>query len=557
MGSEMKMLSRNRCGRTVLANIGMIGCTLALAGHAMAAITDPVKLQTGMISGVPGRGSSLSVFKGIPYAAPPVGDLRWRAPQPPVAWQGVRKGDQFGSICPQPGAVPIWAGSMSEDCLFLNVWTGAANVSEKRPVMVWFYGSGWRNGAGSQSLYDGEALARKGVVVVTVNYRIGPLGFLATPELSKESGHNASGNFGLLDAVAALQWVKRNIAAFGGDPNQVTIAGQSAGSGIVGLLIFSPLGKGLFIRGVAESSALYSRDPDTGIWAQYCQPLKLAEAEGVNFSESHGAHSLKELRALTWQQLMTEAKDEKEPRFSAHPTLDGWVMPQTYAETYAKGLQMDVPFIGGTTADEHGPLPTTAFDILRVRRQSPAGAQAPVILSLQGLHDHAKQMFGAMAEEFLKLYPASTDHEAFEAYNLSARDHARVSGFLAALDRKQKAPKSPVYTFFWTHAPPGPQHDLRGAYHMSEVNYVFNSLAVTDSPWTDQDRRIGETVSSYWANFTLTGNPNGSGLPEWPAVEAKSPTVMELGDHFQPINIASSSERLDFWERFFQTQKAY
>jgi para-nitrobenzyl esterase len=532
--------------------------TAVLVGQAEAAITEPVKTESGMISGVAGRDASLRVFKGIPYAAPPVGDLRWKAPQPPMAWQGVRKGDQFGAVCPQPGT-PRWAGSMSEDCLSLNVWTGAASAQEKRPVMVWFYGSGWRNGAGSQSLYDGEALARKGVIVVTINYRIGPLGFLATPELSKESGHNASGNFGVLDSIAALQWVKKNIASFGGDPSKVTIAGQSAGSGIVGLLIFSPLAKGLFIRGVAESSALYSRDPDTGIWAQWCQPLKLNEAEGINFSESHGAHSLKELRALTWQQLMTEGKDEKEPRFSAHPTLDGWVMPQTYAETYAKGLQMDVPFIGGTTADEHGPLPATAYESLVARRPAAAAGapQGPVILSLADLRNHAKEMFGPMAVEFLKLYPAATDRDAYEAYNLSARDHARVSGFLGALERQKKATKSPVYTYFWTHAPPGPQHDVRGAYHMSEVNYVFNSLAVTDSPWNDEDRKIGETVSSYWANFALTGNPNGPGLPEWPAVDAKSPTVMELGDHFRPIAVASTPERLDFWKRFFQTQKAF
>jgi para-nitrobenzyl esterase len=228
------------------------------AGSLTAAINDPVKTEAGLLAGVPGRDAAITVDKGVPYAAPPVGDLRWKAPQPPILWQGVRKADQFGKTCPQTGP----KDNMSEDCLFANLWTGATSATERRPVLVWIYGGGFSGGSGSNQQFDGEALAKKGAVVVTFNYRLGALGFLATPELSKESGHNASGDFGLLDDIAMLQWVHKNIASFGGDPDRVTIFGQSAGAGSVGFLAMSPLAKGLFQRAIEESHARYSRDTE-------------------------------------------------------------------------------------------------------------------------------------------------------------------------------------------------------------------------------------------------------------------------------------------------------
>lgn len=251
---------------------------------------------------------------------------------------------------------------MSEDCLFLNIWTGAASASERRPVLVWFYGGRFIGGAGSESIYDGEGLARKGLVVVTMNYRTGVFGFLATPELSKESGHNASGNYGLLDQIACLQWVRKNIAAFGGDPNRVTIAGQSAGAGSVLFLSDSPLAKGLYHRAIAQSGARFPNDPDLRGLATSWRPLKDAESAGVKYAEAHGAHSLKELRALSWQKLLegSNANDEQvkvygnPPPPLFRPVVDGWVIPMNYSQTYARGLQHDVPFLTGNNLDESG-----------------------------------------------------------------------------------------------------------------------------------------------------------------------------------------------------------
>jgi para-nitrobenzyl esterase len=527
----------------------------------MAALSEPVRTDAGLVSGLTVRDSSITVYKGIPFAAPPAGELRWRLPQPPIRWQGVRKAEQFGSSCPQSGQMT----SMSEDCLFLNIWSGATSSVERRPVFVWIYGGGFSAGAGSSPQFDGEALARNGVVVVTFNYRLGALGFLATPELSKESGHNASGNYGVLDQIAVLQWVHKNIAAFGGDPGRVTIAGQSAGAGSVGFLDASPLAKGLFQRAIAESHARYPRDPELRYLSISWRPLKGAESAGVAFSEAHGAHSVKDLRAMPWQQLIVAGNvyDEsvetgssaKPPLF--RPVIDGWVIPMDYSHTYAKRVQNDVPFIAGNNLDESGAVPETAFADLRnqsTHNRPGAGSPHPNV-TLADFQSAAKRKFGPMFDEFLKLYPASTDQEAALANNAAVRDNSRVSTFLWATEWSKGA-KGPVYTYFWTHAPPGPDHDRRGAYHGSEVSYVFNNVHATDLPWTDDDRKIAGLMSSYWASFAASGNPNGEGRPFWPPFDSKVAAVMELGDHFGPIPVADAA-RLDFWKRFFATQDAW
>jgi para-nitrobenzyl esterase len=530
---------------------------------AFAASTDPVRTEAGLVSGVSGRDPTITAYRGIPYAAPPVGDRRWRAPLPPIRWQGIRAAVHFGNICPQAQADPI--ASMDEDCLYLNVWSGATSVAERRPVFVWIYGGAFAGGSGSSPQFDGEGLARKGLVVVTFNYRLGALGFLATPELSRESGHDASGNYGLLDDIAALQWVHKNIAAFGGDPSRVTIAGQSAGAGSVGFLSMSPFAKGLFQRSIAESHARYPRDPELRYLSTSWRPLKTAESQGVKFAESRGAHSLKELRAMSWRQLIVDGSvydpnidtgsGAKPPLF--RPAVDGWVIPFNYSETLAKGAQNDVGFIAGNNLDESGAVPETAFATL----QAP-GATAAVrpgmphtSVTLSDLRSATQQKFGLMAGEFLKLYPASTDLQAAQASNTAVRDNSRVSTFLWATQWSEGV-KSPVYTYFWTHAPPGPEHDRRGAYHGSEINYIFNNLYATDLPWTDEDRRIADVTSDYWVRFASSGNPNGPGRPFWPRFDPKSPTVMELGDHFGPVTVAEAA-RLDFWKRFFATQEAW
>ena len=309
-------------GLLVRAALVAIVATLS-ACPLMAAMNGPVSTDAGQLQGVQGKDPSITVYKGIPFAAPPVGDLRWKAPQPVTPWKGIRKADQFGSMCPQVrrGAGPESAGSVgiSEDCLYLNVWSGAASATEKRPVLVWFFGGGFTGGSGSSPSYDGEGLARKGLIVVTMNFRLGIIGYLASPELSKESTHNVSGNYGMLDTIACLQWVQKNIAAFGGDPGRVTIAGQSSGAEAVFLLTVSPLAKGLFQRAVSESGARSPYDPDLPGHPVYWQSVKEAESAGVKFSEAQVVNSLKELRAIPWDQL----KESSVPLSQFRPYFDG------------------------------------------------------------------------------------------------------------------------------------------------------------------------------------------------------------------------------------------
>jgi para-nitrobenzyl esterase len=535
-----------------------LAATALAAGPGAAATSEPVKIDTGLLQGVAGRDAAITVYKGIPYAAPPVGDLRWKPPAPAGAWQGVRKADQFGATCPSPEGGPNAAAAMSEDCLFANVWTGAKSSAERRPVFVWIYGGGFSSGAGSQPDFDGEGLAKKGVVVVTFNYRLGALGFLATPELSKESGHGASGNYGLMDDVALLKWVQKNIAAFGGDPNRVTIAGQSAGAGSVGFMSMSPLAKGLFRQGIGESHARHPGDLELRyLSVSLRESLKTAEQQGQQYAEAHGAKTLKELRALPWQEVIkgsstfdpsVDTGSTAEPPLF-RPVVDGWVLPHNYSQTYKLGAQNDVGYVAGNNKDETGAVPETAIAGLRARPPQARAGSAQINVTLAAYVAGAKRKFGPMADEFLKLYPAANDDEAALQNNAAARDNNRVATYLWGIEWTRHANK-PVYTYFWTHAPPGPGHDQRGAYHGSEINYVFGNLYAIDRPWTDEDRRIADTMSSYWANIIAKGDPNGPGLPAWPKYDPKSPTVMELGDRFGVIPVAEPA-RIDFWRRFF------
>ena len=523
--------------------------------------TVPVHLETGLASGTQGRDRSIMVYKGLPFAAPPVGDLRFKAPQPPIAWDGVRKADSFGKVCPQSGG-PGGGNrdNMSEDCLTANVWTGAGYPGENRPVYVWIYGGGFTGGSGSSAEFDGENLAKKGLVVVTFNYRLGALGFLATPELSKESGHNASGNFGLLDDIALLQWVKKNITAFGGDPDRVTVGGQSAGAGSAGFLAMSPLAKGLFIRVIAESHARYSRDTELRYLSISYRKLKPAEQQGQKWAEAHGAHSLAELRAMPWDKLlasMADSDDDIDTGSSAKPPLfrpvvDGWVIPKDYSETYASHSQNDVEFLAGNNRDETGAVPEDSFAKRRAAASQGRPGLAGTYLTEADREAAAKRKFGDLTADYLKQYPASSDDEAALQSDESARDDNRIATYLWGTEWKPGTDK-PVYTYYWTHRPTG---DPGGAHHSSEILFMFNNLDQRKQPWTEEDRMVAETVSSYWANYITTGNPNGPGLPVWPAYDPKSPTVMELGDHFAPIPVATPAH-LAFWKRFFQTQKPW
>jgi para-nitrobenzyl esterase len=550
----------------------------AMQGHVLAAgdlvgyaakpadeaATGAVRIETGLVAGVAGRDPSVSVYKGLPYAAPPVGPLRWRPPAAPAAWPGVRKADRFGAACPQPGGEMARGFAQSEDCLTLNVWTGATpGASDKRPVYVWIYGGGFIGGTGASPEFDGEALARKGIVVVTFNYRVGVLGFLATPELSQESGHAASSNYGLLDDVAALKWVQRNIAAFGGDPAKVTIGGQSAGAGSVGFLAISPLAKGLFRTGIAESHARYPRDPELRYLSVSWRPLASAEQAGSRYAAEHGATSLAALRAVPWQRLIEGSNTVdaavdtgsagKPPVF--RPVVDGWVIPRDYADSYARHAQNPVGFVAGNNMDETGAVPETAFDTLRAQKTPPRAGMPQTSVTLADYVAAARRKFGALADDYLRLYPAHSDQEAALQNNAASRDNSRVSTWLWGTLWTQGDAK-PVYTYAWTHAPPGPGHDMRGAFHGSEIYYAFDSLDAVDRPWTAEDRRIAETMSSYWANIVATGDPNGPGLPAWPRYSAAVPQVMELGERFGPIPVASPA-KIAFWRQFFATQTAW
>jgi len=338
---------------------------LAFTFAATAAIPDPVKLDSGLVSGASGVSGEVRVFKGIPFAAPPVGPLRWKAPQPVARWEGVRKVDQFSSRCTQAqqaGAQPV-----SEDCLYFSVWTGAASSSERRPVMVWTYGGGFTGGAGSEPRYDGEELARKGAIIVTLNYRLGPFGFFAHPELSKESGHKASGNYGMMDFIATLKWVQKNIAAFGGDPRNVTIMGESAGANMVGATVGSPQAKGLFVRAIAESGAYM------GMTMGHTAPLAPAEAAGAK------AGKLVELRAKSADEIQKSVR-------ANNLVIDGWIIPEDLNVRFAQGRQNDVDVLIGSNKDEGTFFQrgTTAVDFIK----------------------QANTTYGDQAAQFLKLYPA-------------------------------------------------------------------------------------------------------------------------------------------------------
>lgn len=537
------------------AAVGVALCASAwmvAPAPVVAAIAGVVRIDTGQVTGGPTRDPAVTVFRSLPYAAPPVGELRWRPPAPPAAWDGVRKADQPGPICPQTGSGN--GRTLSEDCLNLDVWTAAGSAGERRPVMVWFHGGGDGFGAGNSPQFDGEGLARKGAVLVTVNYRGGPFSQLSTPELSSESGHNASGDYGLMDAAAALQWVRRNIAAFGGNPGNVTIFGQSFGAGLEQFLSASPLAKGLFHKMILQSHARYERDPEPHTSGY--RTLKKAEADGVAFAKDLGVSTLEEMRALPWEKVIATYRAEEAARSERGVfwtfILDGYVMPRTFAEIYAAGAAADVAVISGDNRDETGSSPDTAYDLIvsgtAARGNFPAPAKVADYLAA------SRRKMGAMSDEFLKLYPAGNDREAFLSASAAARDGSHVSTWLWATSWRRKETK-PVYLYVWTHAPPGPNHDLAGASHGSEIAYVFDHVDPAPAAWSDGDRRIADTMSSYWINFASTGDPNGPGLPRWPAFDARTAQVMELGENFRPMPV-TEKERMDFWKRFYASQPA-
>jgi para-nitrobenzyl esterase len=499
---------------------------------AFAALNQPIKVEGGLVAGMPGKDPSIATFKGIPFAAPPVGDLRWRAPRPVVAWKGVLQANLFGPSCMQnivaerkPWTFEFMTHTdVSEDCLFLNVWTAAKSARERLPVYVYIHGGANTEGSGAVPAYDGEGLAKKGVVVVTVNYRLGILGFFTHPELTAESDVHASGNYALLDLIAALRWVHENIAAFGGNPERVVVGGQSAGASNTHSLVASPLAKGLFHGAIAESGSSVN-----GLGLMSARTLAEQEKLGVKFAEAKGAHSLADLRKMSWQELTAPiAGGGPGNTFRFGVVVDGYVQPAPAGEMFAQGKQNDVPTLTGCNRDEGGASPQPTVTAEAFQRQ-------------------AKQRYGDLADEFLALYPAANDEQARAALNESSRDAERVSMYLWAVGRGKTA-KAPAYTYFWDHVLPGPDAGKYGAFHTSEVPYVMNALGMSERPFTDEDRKIADMMSSYWANFIRTGDPNGKGLPHWPAAGGSAGMTMEVGDHTAPIPVADKA-KLAFFEK--------
>jgi para-nitrobenzyl esterase len=494
-----------------------------------------VHTASGRLTGAALTGG-IRVFKGVPFAAPPVGARRWQAPQPVQPWKNVRPATQFGPRAmqlPLFGDMNFRSNGVSEDCLYLNVWTPAKSAQERRPVLVYFYGGGFVAGDGSEPRYDGESMARQGIVAVTVNYRLGVFGFLAHPELTKESPNHASGNYGLLDQAAALQWVRDNIAAFGGDPKHVTIGGESAGSFSVSAQMASPLAKSLIVGAIGESGSLLGLQP--------LPTLAEAEQTGAAFATTVGATSLAALRALPAQQLLEATGKPGTPRFSA--VVDGYFLPKQPAEIYAAGRQANVPLLVGWNSQEMsapflmGQVPPTA----------------------ENFRAAVQKLYGDRATDALRLYPAATEAEAEQSATDLASDRFIAYSTWKWADMQSQTSGQPVYRYLYARprpamtpamgnatsglaggvvkgnsaAPPAPP--ARGAVHSAEIEYALGNLASNKVfAWTPDDYQVSKTMQGYFANFIKTGNPNGAGLPTWPAASAGQVMHLDVKTRVEP-----------------------
>ncbi len=524
-----------------IRTIGLSMLLLAALTSPRARAQDRVQIDSGVIEGIPGVNPGVRAFKGIPYAAPPVGDLRWREPQPVVPWTGVRKADEFGARAMQGfiySDMIFRDKGPSEDCLYLNVWTPAKMAGEKLPVMFWIHGGGFKAGSSSEPRQDGDHLAGKGVVVVSINYRMGVFGFLAHPGLTKESGHGSSGNYGIMDQIAALRWVQRNIGAFGGDPGNVTIFGESAGSYSVSILMTSPPARGLFAKAIAESGSFF-RTRDTGD-DKLDMPLAKAERQGLKFAKKLGANSVAKLRSISADAILKLQLSSND--FEMTAIFDGTVMPADSVAAWKEGRQSRVPLLAGWTADEQ-------------RVYATFGSKRPTAESFIA---ETRKKYGDRADAVLKLYPAGSDDEAV----LSAGDLAtdQFMGYCTwrMIELQLETGQSPVYRYsFDRKCPIAPGRIINGApatgadvgaAHASDIPYAFGDLAYSPGvSWEPADWKLSEAMETYWSNFARTGNPNGPGVPEWPRYDKDGGYQVQHLD----ASIAAAPERhrdrFEFW----------
>ncbi len=477
--------------------VAALFCTLSSYG----ADTLHLKTDRGELEGKLSDDGQVRVFLGIPYAAPPVGPLRWKPPQPAEPWNGVLTAQSFGSHCLQAGKFAdmiFHDPGASEDCLTLNVWTPRSTIEgAKLPVMVWIYGGGFVAGSTSEGRQDGTAFARRGVVLVTLNYRLNIFGFFATPALASESPQHAAGNYGLMDQAAALKWVQRNIEAFGGDAKNITVFGESAGSFSVSAQMASPLAKDVLAHAIGESGGAFSRG------TLPFPTAAVAEAKGEAFARDVlGKTTLTELRAVSAEALVKAVETQHAPAVRFGPDVDGVFLPEAVPAIFAAGRQAHIPLLAGWNHDEGGPLDGT--------------------ITAENYRTKAQTTWGPQAEQYLKVYPGSTDAEA----QRSAADYASDK-FIAAstwewIEAQVQTGGAPVYRYRFDEPSPGSlYHPAPAAFHSDEIEYVFGDLSSRpSSPWTAADYKVSEQMQSYWINFAKTGNPNGAGLPVWPAYDA-------------------------------------
>ncbi len=516
------------------------------------------RVEEGRLRGSAGHDGSVAAFKGIPYAAPPLGRLRWRPPQPPEQWAGSLATNRFAPNAPQ---FPIAANSLyagghelqSEDCLYLNVWTPARSGDEL-PVFVWLHYGAFQFGGASVPLYDGEYLARAGAVVVTLNYRLGRLGFLAHPELSRESGTGASGNWGLMDQIAALEWVQRNIAAFGGDPGNVTLAGLSAGSSSVSLLLLSPATQGLFHRAIAMSGAQLGPVGASGRIGDCLQDLEHAERSGLRVAAELRVGSLDDLRKASVEALMAVPPPDDGGLLwstdagmqvglgvfdSAYPIVDGHIVPGEPHALYEAGRFQPVPLLTGSAADER--------------------AGIPYLTSESAFLEHARADYGELEGEFLELFPAGSDLAARESSARANGDRIFIWQNWTLARLHARARKAPTFYYHTSRIPPLPPGDgyaevEPGAFHSLEIPYLFRHLDARSWPWEEHDRTLSDAISGAWLSFCRGGDPNGTGLPCWERFDPEAPAAMHLGDEIG-MGPVPRLRALAFWDTYYARER--